>query len=306
MSNQPIDISFVTVSYNSAELIIPCVKSVLALKGAKEIFVIDNHSVDGSADLVRATFPQIDLVANKENIGFGAANNLVLSRCRGRYVFFLNPDTQIRSGSLEALVRFMDDHPQIGLCGPRIIQPDGTIQWSVCDHYPGYHCATSELKDLKGSIACVLGAAMITRTDLVRQMGGFDEEFFLYGEDQDLCLRIRKAGYEIGYFDDFVLMHLGGQSENRSDPAEIWNRKISAEYLFYRKHYSGDTIPRIARRDLLKSVWRLMTIRLLLPFNNSEASRDKLSKYRATCDIARANIQRREAIPANDAPLPPS
>jgi N-acetylglucosaminyl-diphospho-decaprenol L-rhamnosyltransferase len=276
------DVSFIIVSYNSADLITRCINSILALTDVqKEIFVIDNNSVDGSADVIHKFFPQIHLAANKENIGFGPANNRMLPLCQARYIFFLNPDTQIKSNSLKELVAFMDDHPQIGLSATKIIDKDGSLQWSVSDHYPGQKYAGSELKGLKGDIACVLGASMIARTALMKQIGGFDEDFFLYGEDIDLCLRIRKAGYEIGFYESFIVEHLGGHSERDSGLSDIWFRKLQAEYIFYEKHYTPETIRQISRENRMKSWWRIFTLHLAMPFlAESAEARRKLIKYR--------------------------
>ena len=278
-----LDISFIIVSYNTADLIETCLNSVCACEDCrKEIFVVDNASTDGSATLILEKYPDVRFIANERNVGFAAANNQVLALCKGRYIFFLNPDTKIESTSLLPILSFLDPRPDIGLAGTRIINPDGSIQESVSFHYPGQRHARRELHGLKGRIACVLGASMIARTDLIRKVGGFDPEFFLYGEDQDLCLRIRKLGYEIGYNDACTVTHFGGQSERSSKPFEVWTKKTRAEYLFYRKHYLPATIRKIAREDICKSSWRIFTIRLILPFmTDKERQLEKLAKYRA-------------------------
>jgi GT2 family glycosyltransferase len=122
---------------------------------------------------------------------------------------------------------------------------------------------------------------MIARADLIRAIGGFDEDYFLYGEDQELCLRIRQQGYEIGYIGEAVVRHIGGHSERASASADRWRRKTLAEYIFYRKHYKPETIIRISREDRIKARWRTLTIPLTLPFlRDGDAARDKLVKYR--------------------------
>src|SRR4030042_666987 len=139
----------------------------------------------------------------------------------------LGPQTTA-PGLIAECIRFMDAHPQVGLAGTRLINPDGSLQESVSWRYPGQKFAGAEMAGLKGRIACVLGASMIARTDLIRRIGGFDEEFTLYGEDQDLCLRIRREGYEIGYVDSVAVAHFGGRSERQSVPAEGWKKKTRA------------------------------------------------------------------------------
>jgi len=276
------DISVIVVTYNTATLIERCLASVLAATGVTaDIRVVDNASSDGTAAVVRRDFPSIPCVENRENTGFAAANNQVLPDCTGRYVLFLNPDTEVKPSSLAAMVSFMDGHPAVGLAGARIVYPDGTPQWSVAYQYPSERYAREELRHLPGEIACVLGAAMIARADLVRTLGGFDDDYFLYGEDQDLCLRIRRAGFAIGVVDHAVVIHHGGHSEKDTQPAEVWKKKVHAEYLFYEKHYRPETIRRIRRADMIKAWWRMVTLRYF-PFLEKDRARakEKLEKYR--------------------------
>ena len=280
----PLDVSIIIVTYNTADMIGMCLDSLgPGADHSREVFVVDNASTDGSADIVRNRYPWIHLTVNTENRGFAAANNQFLPLCRGRYIYYLNPDAKLTGpGVIEKCVRFMDANPGVGLAGTRLVNPDGSFQESVSRRYPGEKFAASEMAGLKGSIACVLGASMVARTDLIRQIGGFDDDFILYGEDQDLCLRVRRAGYEIGYIDDAVVVHYGGQSERQSAPAEVWKKKTRAEYLFYRKHYLPETIARIRRADLCKARFRLATLALTMPFLGDRARTErKRTQYRA-------------------------
>lgn len=276
-----IDLSIIIVSYNTVDLIGNCLDSIYSLNDvSKEVHVIENASADGSASLIQKNFPMVSLTINSKNRGFAAANNQVLPLCRGRYIFFLNPDTKVISGALAEAITFMDANPHIGLAGTKIINPDGSLQDSISYRYPGQKYARDELTGLKGVIACVLGASMIAPSKLIRDVNGFDESFFLYGEDQDLCLRIRKNGFEIGYIDSAVVVHFRGQSERRSTSAEVWKKKLTAEHLFYRKHYLPETIARIKRTDILKARWRIATLKLAMPFVKDKAKAiEKLIKY---------------------------
>jgi N-acetylglucosaminyl-diphospho-decaprenol L-rhamnosyltransferase len=169
----------------------------------------------------------------------------------------------------------------VGLAGTRIINPDGSPQPSLEKRYPGEKYAKKELKGLKGSIAWVLGASMIARTSILVGLGGFDEGFFVYGEEQDLCLRVRKAGLTIGFIPDAVVVHWGGQSERNTLPVEVWKKKFEAELTFYKKHYSARAIRSIRRANLIHALWRVFTLRLTLPFcTDKESSLNKLNKYR--------------------------
>ncbi len=290
------DLSIVIVSYNTSDLIGTCLSSVTAADDVnKEVFVVDNASMDSSVALIRKNFPSVSLIANTENRGFAAANNQVLPKCRGRYIFFLNPDTEVVSGAFGKAISYMDAMPHIGLAGTKLINPDGALHESVSYRYPGQKYTGRELSSLKGSIACVQGSSMIVRSDVIKAVGGFDEDFFLYGEDQDLCLRIRKSGFEIGYIESAVVVHLGGQSERQTPLSEIWQKKTSAELLFYDKHYLHESIARIRRTNLRQARWRIATLNLTIPFLKDRTKAEaKLIKYRVTRKAMRQNYQERK------------
>jgi hypothetical protein len=275
-------LSIVIVTYHSADVIVSCLDSVESAGSvSRDVFVVDNASTDGTAEVVRTRYPSVQLIANSDNRGFSAANNQAIPLTRGRYLFFLNPDAELTGGCLETAVRYMDENPAVGLAGTKVVYPDGSLQETISLRYPGQKHAAEELKGLPGGIACVLGASMIARAELIRAIGGFDEDYFLYGEDQELCLRIRQQGFEIGYIGEAVVRHIGGHSERASASADRWRRKTRAEYLFYRKHYRPETIRRITREERVKAWWRTLTIPLTLPFlRDGEAARDKLVKYR--------------------------
>jgi GT2 family glycosyltransferase len=294
-----VEISVIIVSYNTRDLIATCLDSIVHVnEGRKEIFVVDNASTDGSVELIRNHYPDVNLIENKVNRGFAAANNQALQLSRGRYVFLLNPDGEFLPSTFGPMISFMDANPHIGLAGVKMINQDGSVQESFVNEYPGHKLALQETTGLKGSIAWVLGAGMIIRSDLMKQVGGFDESFFVYGEDQDLCFRIRKAGYEIGYNDTAIIVHLGAQSERQTESAGVWKKKILAEYIFYRKHYLPATVNKIMRGALMKARWRILTLSFLMPFykEKSEAE-EKLIKYstalQTISDIRRKNSLRR-------------
>ena len=285
-------VSVIIVSYNTADLIGTCLESVLASQRVDcEIFVVDNASQDGSAALVRERFPQVRLIANADNRGFGAANNQALRICTGEYVVFLNPDTTVKPNSFVAMVEYMQANPQVGLAGPKVLNPDGSGQESVSYRYPGHRYGAADLGVLPGEIACVLGACQIAARQLLQELGGFDEDFFLYGEDQDLCLRIRKRGLAIGFIADVVIMHHGGQSERRTLPAEVVRKKIRAEYLFYDKHYRRETVEKLLRLQRRRACWRIALLRLqcLLP-GGRQRTAQKIARYRVIYNEARAEL----------------
>lgn len=282
-----IDVSIIIVSYNTRDLIGPCLNSVKKQRGLSfETFVVDNASQDGSVPLISSHFPWVHLIANETNRGFAAANNQVLPLCRGRFILFLNPDTILTQNCLIEALQFMNSNPHIGLAGLHILNPDGTQQESVSYRYPGQRYTSHELLNLPGEIAAVLGAAMIAPADVIRSVGGFDEDFFLYGEDQDICLRIRKKGKEIGFIKSAKVIHYRGQSERNTPPPELWLKKLHAECTFYNKHYSRRTTKKILKKELIKANFRLITLRVMLPFSRDrEIIMEKIVKYKTTRDF---------------------
>jgi GT2 family glycosyltransferase len=283
------DISVVIVSYNTLAMTLACIDSIYSAYSEKEIFVVDNASTDNSAEEIKKHFPEVNLIVNSENRGFGAANNQALKECSGRYVIFLNPDTKVKPETLQNAVAFMDANRQIGLAGAKILNPDGTIQESVSYRYPGEKYTSGETTNLQGKIACVLGAFMIARTELIKAIDVFDEDFFLYGEDQDLAWRIREKGYAIGYIENAEVFHWGGQSETETPPIALFEKKLRAEYLFYSKHYRPETIMRIKKAQKIKALYRLITLKLAMPFaRNKNKLKNKYDCYRLVYDITKS------------------
>ena len=276
------DLSIIIVNHNTADLLARCLHSIRSQVGYDpEVILVDNASQDNSLEVTKGFLPWLKVIANEQNLGFARANNQALKISNGKYIYFLNPDTELKQGALDAIIEFMESNPEVGLAGTRIENPDGSPQSSFEKHYPGERHSRGELSGLKGDIAWALGASMIARHSVLKVAGGFDEGFFLYGEDQDLCLSVRKAGWKIGFITDAVILHWGGVSEQDTLPIEVWKKKFNAELLFYRKHYSKKTIKAIRRANIIQALWRVFTLNVTLPFyNNKEASLKKLEKYR--------------------------
>jgi GT2 family glycosyltransferase len=281
------DVSVIIVSYNTADLTLACLASLKAAAGDKEIFIVDNASTDDSVSRIRESFPEVRLIANDANRGFAAANNQALPLCHGRYIIYLNPDTAVKTDTLTRAAAYMDEHGDVGLAGAKILNPDGSLQPSVSYRYPGEKHASGETAGLTGHIACVLGAFMIVRRELICELNGFDEDFFLYGEDQDLCWRIRQRNFAIAYIEDAQVFHWGGQSEEQTPRPAVFEKKLRAEYLFYSKHYRPETISRIKQAEALKARYRLLSLRLTGTFaRNPQAHANKITCYRIALDLA--------------------
>ncbi len=247
------DLAIVIVNWNTRQLLAECLNSLYAHPPACpfEVWVVDNASTDGSVDMVRQAFPEVHLVANAENLGFARANNQGIAASTGEYVLLLNSDTVTPPGALAALVGFLEEHPEAGAAGPRLLRPDGTPQpFSFGgDPAPGYllargfnrlvrhrylhEWATDEI----GAYDWVSGACMLVRRKAIEQVGGLDEKIFVYFEDADWCLRMRRAGWRVYYDPQVSVTHIGGQSV-RQNPAAQNAYQDSLRY-FYGKHYGG-------------------------------------------------------------------
>ncbi|MBW6521794.1 MAG: glycosyltransferase family 2 protein [Desulfoarculaceae bacterium] len=282
-----IDLSVIIVSYNTAEFLVTCLRSVLTQTGASyEICVVDNASADHSVDVVHKQFPQVRLIASPENLGFAKANNLAARDTKGKFIYYLNPDTEVRPGCFAAILRFMEANDSIGMAGTKLLYPDHTPQGSVEENYPGHRHTNNELSGLPGRIAWLLGASLIARRDVVEQIKGFNEKFFLYGEDIDLSIKVRQAGWKLGFIPEAEVIHWEGKSERHTQPLEVLQKKLAAEALFYRLHYTPATIGRICRANIRQARWRLIT----LPFErllskNKTAVTAKLNRYRLRFDF---------------------
>lgn len=208
--------SVIIVNYNSGERLTNCLHAlVMECERADEIIVIDNASTDDSAREVEHTFPDVRVIDNDENIGFGGANNLGAQFATGKYLAFLNPDTVVQPGWLARLVTALEDNPQAGLATSKILLLDDPERINACGnemHSSGLTLCRGMGKDSgalfdPSEVNAVSGAAFVIRRALFELLGGFDESFFLYMEDTDLSLRARLAGYRCIYVPDSVVYH---------------------------------------------------------------------------------------------------
>jgi N-acetylglucosaminyl-diphospho-decaprenol L-rhamnosyltransferase len=247
-------LSIIVLSWNVRELLRACLVSVQQNIGKLEranveTLVIDNASTDGSAEMVAAEFPDVRLIRNAANVGFAAGNNIGIAASAGRYVLLLNSDTLVPPGTLETLVAFMEAHPQTGACSPRLLRPDGTPQPyafgrdptlgylvrrglnRLLFHRPLHNWATTDVL----AVDWVSGACLMARREAIEQIGGLNEQIFMYFEDNDWCLRMRQAGWKV-YFNPLVeITHIGGQSVARNPAARAaYYRSLG---YFYERHY---------------------------------------------------------------------
>lgn len=261
--------SVAIVSYNTRDLLRECLqKLILECEGiACEIFVVDNVSRDGSADMVAAEFPGVSLIRSDKNLGFAAANNKAFELAAGEYVVLLNSDAFLCPGALGRAIAHMDSDPAAGLGGGRLIGRDESWQPSarlfpsllndfltlsgLSARYPesrvcGRFDRTWADRDAASEVDWVPGAFSIVRRSVLERVGYFDERFFLYYEEVDLCRRIKYAGYTVQYWPDVVVIHLGGESSktvksvamsNSGSQLALW--RMRSEFLYYRKHHGS-------------------------------------------------------------------
>ncbi|MEI7556870.1 glycosyltransferase family 2 protein [Candidatus Chlorohelix sp.] len=254
-----VDLSIIIVNWNTRDLLLQTIESVYSNPPggfSYEIIVVDNGSVDGSIEALKQRFPKVRLIANRGNRGFGAANNQGLGLAYGRYSLMLNSDTIVLPECLQQVTEFMEFHPKVALIGVRLLNADGSFQGS----YTGYLNLWREFLILTGlgrklyhplfpnsreqesyqikPVAAVQGAFMLFNTAILKEIGGFDEQFFMYGEENDLSFRLRKAGKEVYYLGNISIIHLGSQSSDKRWRKLNWQLQNSKQLLF-KKHYGS-------------------------------------------------------------------
>lgn len=289
------DISVISVTYNSERCIADCVRSVRSQRGVEfEIVVVDNASTDNT--LARLKALNCRVIASPENGGFGRGNNLGFAATSGRYVYLLNPDARlVETDALTNLCRLMDATPRWGMAGTMVRSSDGKPESPPAANYPGQRHVRRDFSNLPGKIAWVLGASMIIRRELYKKLGGFDPGFFLYSEETDFCLRMRETGFEIGHVPEISVEHIGGDSEDARDPYEVSAQKLKGLLRFRQKHYSPDDCLRLAKRDSRRArfrmIWNGLFARLQPPRSKSW---QKQRRYRAIWEISRDYLKSRK------------
>ncbi len=259
-------ISVIVVSYNTRDMLRDCLKSLFENSGGLEleVFVVDNDSKDDSARMVRENFKQVHLIENKTNLGFAAANNQAYERATGQYVILLNPDAYIKPGALENSISFMEDHPECGLCGGRLVNLDGDLDPSarkfpnslykfftlsgLSDRFPSSRIfGRGDFKYFDHNsvqeVDWVPGTFTIYRRRMLTQTGLFDERFFIYYEETDLCFRAKKNGWKVFFIPHAEVVHVGGGSaRTRKDQkfdtggSQVLKFRMRSEYLYFRKN----------------------------------------------------------------------
>ena len=254
------DLAVVVVNWNSCADLRQCLASLFVEPVPAvdySVWVVDNASSDGSPEMVRAEFPAAHLLVNADNLGFSRANNQAIAASDSRFVFLLNSDASIYPGALDALVAYADAHPDAGIIGPKVLNPDGSLQFS-CRRFPSlgagffrntylgrvfpnnkyardYLMSEFDHESVR-PVDWVSGCAMLLRRELIDKIGALDERFFMYCEDVDICQRTWEAGSQVVYLPDALVTHAIGRSSDKNAEAMIWEFHRSW-YEYDRKHH---------------------------------------------------------------------
>ncbi|MCW5937376.1 MAG: glycosyltransferase family 2 protein [Fimbriimonadaceae bacterium] len=252
------DLTITICSWNTVEDLRTCLASLRACadEGSFEVLVVDNASFDGSPDMVEREFPEFRLLRQGTNLGFTGGHNLAVAQRRGRHAALLNSDTVVHKGSVRALLAYMEAHPEVGVVGPKLLNPDGSLQYS-CRRFPNPVAAAFRntvlgrlfpnnpyvkeylMQDFDHTqnreVDWVSGAAMFLRAELIEKVGLLDPGYFMYCEDTDLCKRAWEAGFKVVYLPEAVVTHAIGRSTDR-----VANKMIvrfhKSMLRYYRKH----------------------------------------------------------------------
>jgi GT2 family glycosyltransferase len=268
-----LDLAIIIVNYNTCALLRDCLRSVFASQGdfSYRVVVVDNASADGSAEMVRHEFPQVDLIASPVNGGYPYGNNVGLRQAgfqdqtpvgsAPRFALLLNPDTVVPPTALRDMLAFCDARPDCGVAGPKLIRPDGSLDLACRRSFPtpavsfyrmvglsrlfprnprfGRYNLTYLSPDVQIELDSVVGAFMLVRGQAICQVGLLDETFFMYGEDLDWAFRIKAAGWKVWYNPAVTVLHYKEAASQHSDKARYEFYRAMA--IFYRKHYAAQT-----------------------------------------------------------------
>jgi GT2 family glycosyltransferase len=261
VSNPILDV--VIVAYRSRELLRGCLASLraYAASGGMTVHVIDNASGEGTVEMVRRDFPEVHLVAAHRNLGFSAASNIGIRQSEAPFVLCLNPDTQITEGALDRLLELVTAHPEIGICGCRLELEDGTLDHAARRSFPtplsslGHFLGIGRLRSSgplaayrapgvsRGPVDAVNGAFMLCRRSALDRVGLFDEGFWMYMEDLDLCYRFARAGWVTWYEPTVTVVHVKAGTSGPLRSLRLNYAFHYGMYRFYRKHYARDRSP---------------------------------------------------------------
>ncbi len=261
------DLSVIIITLNNKKILDECIDSVKrhTKSISYEIIVVDNNSGDGTQALIRSKYPDVKLIGNEKNLGFSAANNKGLKIAGGRYSVLLNDDTYIKDDAFGTMVKFMDGRTDIGICGPKLLNTDGSVQrqGSILSAYKWHSKSPVEVN-------FVLGACMFIRASAIEKIGLLDENLFFYNDDLDLCKRAKSASFKVVYCPDARVYHYGGYGSKRMPGKKLFVEGFRGGLYFCKKHYGP------VAYSLYRALLLLFSL-AMVPF--SLADKEKLSAY---------------------------
>jgi len=285
------DLSIVIVSYNVKNLLKECLESIYrTTKQIQfEVYIVDNHSSDGTIQMIQRDFPTVKLIRNKENIGFAKANNLAFRKSKGKYLLMLNPDTRILQNSFQKMINAFEKDTRIGVVGCKMLNPDGTLQPSCYDFptlreiFGMYFIGSRIFGGLKKfdynkmqEVDFVRGAFLTLNRKCLEEVGLLDENIFMFGEETDLCYRIKQSGWKVMYMPDTVIIHHKGKStEQISD--NMYLQRIRSLIYYFQKHY-GKTRTLFLRVIILLGMGSRLVLRRILEIKNKRSGRRTISR----------------------------
>ncbi len=258
-----VKITICIVTYHSRDLLRDCLNSLYEGTSLDpEIIVVDNGSGDGVGEMLAAYFPQVHFIENTHNLGYTRPMNQALKAGHGSYLLQLNPDTLILPEAIDQLVDFLETHPSVGICGPKVLNRDYTLQkpcrrgesrpWAVISYFTGLATIFPKSKlfgeylmsykdpDETHPVAGVAGSCMLIRREVIKQIGYLDERFFAYQEDADFCFRARQAGWQVYYMPKAQIIHYGSMGGSRVEPIRSIIEWHKSYYRYYRKNLAKD------------------------------------------------------------------
>lgn len=273
------DISIIIVNWNGKDLLRECLASLVGKASglAVEVIVVDNASTDGSADMVEREYPGFRLIRSDRNLGFATANNLAIKQSSGKYVALVNSDVKVLQGCLEELCRYLDNNPEVGCVGPRVLNADLTLQDS-CRHFPGVwnnFCSATGLatafpkcKALSGEhmfyfahdrvcrVDSLVGCFWMVRRAALEEVGLLDEAFFMYAEDVDWCRRSWRAGWQVVFVPSASAIHYRGGSSG-GDPVRWAVTQQESVRRYWKKHHGTGGVLAITALLFIRHLIRL-------------------------------------------------
>ncbi|MHA2282353.1 MAG: glycosyltransferase family 2 protein [Promethearchaeota archaeon] len=283
----PLTISIATA--NNKKLILGCLRSIYETTNDLkfEIYVVINNSLDDSGKAIKENFPEVKLIKNRKMLGFTHNHNMVIQRAQGKYILVLNDDTIILDGALKKMVDFMEVSPDVGILGCKILNPDGSLQWScgksitqkieffwagmiraLMPFLPKQHFTQTQ------EVCWVTGACLLARAEAIREVGLFDENIIIYYEDGDWCYRMVQAGWKVVFYPHAEIIHYVGKTREKNLLRDL-NIIYQSRYYFFRKHYGVHTNILVRLLTVIELIFRYLRCLVVYAFKHQQRQRTK-------------------------------